>query len=393
MKKTKIAFVALISINTVAYSQSSVTLYGILDEGINYNSNANGNRLVSLASGVLNGSRWGLRSVEDLGGGTSAIAVIENGFDVNTGKAAQGGLQFGRQAFVGLSNQFGKVTAGRQYDSVVDYVAPFTVGTQWGGYLTAHPSDIDNFLNTNRVNNAVKYTSPILAGLSFGAMYSLGGVAGDLSRNQIWSVGTRFETGPFSAGLGYLNVRNPNTSFYGSGGTVAPPNGGVPGSNLGVSPVISNYASAHALQVIGAGAAYVLGAATLGANYSNSKFMNLGDRSSGPVPAGGISGTATFNSAEVSLKYQFTPAFLMGIAYDYTHNSGASGVGSANYHQAEIGADYFLSKRTDVYTTAVYQAATGIDSSGRAAVASINQLTPSTSNRQTALRFAIRHRF
>ena len=42
-----------------AHAQSSVQLYGIIDEGINYVSNASGHHLYSLASGVLNGSRWG----------------------------------------------------------------------------------------------------------------------------------------------------------------------------------------------------------------------------------------------------------------------------------------------------------------------------------------------
>ena len=103
----------------VVYAQSSVTLYGIIDEGVNYNSNANGNRLYNLSSGVFQGSRWGLRGKEDLGGGLGAIFVLENGFDVNTGRLGQGGLLFGRQAYVGISSPYGTVTFGRQYDSVV----------------------------------------------------------------------------------------------------------------------------------------------------------------------------------------------------------------------------------------------------------------------------------
>jgi predicted porin len=342
---------------------------------------------------VLQGNRWGLRGTEDLGGGLAANFVIENGFDVNTGKLGQGGLEFGRQAFVGLSSNYGSVTLGRQYDSVVDYLGPLEVADQWGGYLAAHPSDNDNFNNTHRTNNAIKYTSPSLAGFKFGGVYSLGGVAGNISRNQVWSVGAGYTNGPFVAGIGYLNVRNPNVSFYGGNATVALTVAGVPGSNFGSSPIISGYASAHTLQVMGTAAAYTFGAATLGANYSNTKYMSLGDTSSGPVRAGGISGTATFNNAELNFKYQITPTLLAGVAYDYTRNSGASGVGSAEYNQASAGLDYFLSKRTDLYFIAVYQKASGTDSTGKEAVASINQLTPSTSDRQVAIRFAIRHKF
>lgn len=393
MKKSFAFWVLLGMASGAAYGQSSVKLYGLIDEGVNYNSNAGGKRLYNLSSGELQGSRWGLRGTEDLGGGLAALFVVENGFDVNTGKLGQGGLEFGRQAYVGLSSPYGTATFGRQYDSVVDYLGPLEVGDQWGGYIAAHPSDNDNFNNTNRTNNAIKYTSPTLAGFTFGGVYALSGIAGSVGRNQIWSLGAGYSNGPVVAGVGYLNVRNPNTSFYGAGGTVAPVTGGVPGSNFGASPVISGYASARSLQVIGTGAAYTFGAATLGATYSNTQFRNLGDPTSGPVPAGGIGGTATFNNVEVNFKYQITPALVAGAAFVYTKNDGADGSSGAKYNQGSVGADYFLSKRTDVYLVATYQKASGTDSTGKEAVASINQLTPSTSNHQTAVRLGIRHKF
>ncbi|WP_342706390.1 porin [Burkholderia arboris] len=393
MKKTIALCAAVGCVSGTVHAQSSVQLYGILDEGINYVSNASGNHLYSLASGVLNGSRWGLRVKEDLGGGYGVVAVMENGFDVNTGKLGQGGLEFGRQVYVGLSGPYGVVTLGRQYDSVVDSVGLLEAGDQWGGYLAAHPSDNDNFNNTNRVNNAIKYTSPVFHGVTATALYSLGGVPGRTGRNQIWSAGASYANGPLSLGAGYLNVRNPNTSFYGSGGTVAATVNEVPGSNFGASPVISGYASAHTLQVIGTGAAYTIGSLTLGATYSNTQFRHLGDTTSGPVPAGGIGGTAKFNNAELNVKYQITPALIVGANYVYTKNSGADATGGAHYNQASVGADYFLSKRTDLYFVGTYQRASGTDSTGRSAVASINQLTPSTSNHQVALRIAMRHKF
>ncbi|AOR73256.1 porin [Burkholderia stabilis] len=393
MKKTIALCAAVGCVSGTAHAQSSVQLYGILDEGVNYVSNASGHHLYNMASGVLNGSRWGLRVKEDLGGGYGVVAVMENGFDVNTGKLGQGGLEFGRQVYVGLSGPYGVVTLGRQYDSVVDSVGLLEAGDQWGGYLAAHPSDNDNFNNTNRVNNAIKYTSPVFHGVTATALYSLGGVPGRTGRNQIWSAGASYTNGPLSLGAGYLNVRNPNTSFYGSGGTVAATVNDVPGSNFGASPVISGYASAHTLQVIGTGAAYTIGSLTLGATYSNTQFRHLGDTTTGPVPAGGISGTAKFNNAELNVKYQLTPAFIVGANYVYTKNSGADATGGAHYNQASVGADYFLSKRTDVYFVGTYQRASGTDSTGRSAVASINQLTPSTSNHQVALRIAMRHKF
>lgn len=300
---------------------------------------------------------------------------------------------FGRQAYVGLSSPYGTVTLGRQYDSVVDYIGPLGAGEQWGGTFVAHPSDTDNMNNTARTNNAIKYTSATYGGLRFGGVYALGGVTGNVTRNQIWSLGASYTNGPLQLGVGYLNVRNPNTSFYGAGGTVAPTVDGVPGSNFSASPIISAYASAHTQQVIAAAGAYGFGAATIGAVYTNIKFMSLGDSTSGPVPAGGISGTATFNNAELNFKFQITPALLVGASYVYTRNSGASGMGSATYNQGALGVDYFLSKRTDLYTTATFQKASGTDSTGKSAVASINGITPSTSDRQAMIRVAIRHKF
>lgn len=192
MKKTIALCAAVGCVSGTAHAQSSVQLYGILDEGVNYVSNASGHHLYNMASGVLNGSRWGLRVKEDLGGGYGVVAVMENGFDVNTGKLGQGGLEFGRQVYVGLSGPYGVVTLGRQYDSVVDSVGLLEAGDQWGGYLAAHPSDNDNFNNTNRVNNAIKYTSPVFHGVTATALYSLGGVPGRTGRNQIWSAGASY---------------------------------------------------------------------------------------------------------------------------------------------------------------------------------------------------------
>jgi len=123
-----------------SFAQSSVTLYGVIDEGFNYTSNVGGHSNEQLQSGYAQGSRWGLKGSEDLGGGLKALFQLENGFDVNSGNLNQGGRMFGRQAYVGLSSaKLGTVTLGRQYDSVVDYLAPLTANGNWAGYLMSHP--------------------------------------------------------------------------------------------------------------------------------------------------------------------------------------------------------------------------------------------------------------
>ena len=80
MKKHHLALASLVALTSTAHAQSSVTLYGIIDEGFNINTNSGGKHLYNLSSGVMQGSRWGLRGAEDLGGGAKAIFVLENGF-------------------------------------------------------------------------------------------------------------------------------------------------------------------------------------------------------------------------------------------------------------------------------------------------------------------------
>ncbi|RQS70746.1 porin [Burkholderia sp. Bp8963] len=385
MKKSLLALVALGAFAGAAHAQSSVTLYGIIDEGFIFNNNAKGGHLYGLSSGVLQGSRFGLRGTEDLGAGLKAIFVLENGFDVNSGKLGQGGLMFGRQAYVGLSSNFGTVTLGRQYDSVVDFVGPLEAGDQWGGYIAAHPGDLDNFNNAYRVNNAVKYTSPTYNGFSFGGMYSFGGQAGQFAKNQVWSLGAGYNNGPLVLGVGYLNARTP-ANFGGMFNT-----GASAAATAVTSPVYGAYAnSANTYQVIGAGGAYTFGAATIGATYSNTKFKSF---SVGPF----VGQTATFNNGEINFKYQLTPALILGAAYDYTQGSKIDGNSAAKYHQGSMGVDYFLSKRTDVYVVGVYQHASGnaLNAEGQVvqAHASINGLDPSNTTNQVAARVGIRHKF
>ncbi|MDR5747886.1 porin [Caballeronia sp. LZ029] len=401
MKKMALIVGCLTVFTASAHAQSSVTLYGILDEGFNWNSNAGGKNLYNLTSGVMQGSRWGLKGAEDLGGGFKAIFVLENGFDVSNGSLGQRnyrgstqGLMFGRQAYVGVSSTYGTVTLGRQYESIVDYVGQFEAATQWGGFISSHPGDLDNFNNLYRANNAVKFTSVNYGGLTFGGLYSLGGVAGDTTRNQVWSVGANYARGPVSFSAAYLNARNPNVGFFGDNGASTAV---TPAASTIASPVYSGYASAHTYQVIGAGGSYNFGAATIGATYSNIQFKNLGDTAtSGPNPLG-YQGNAKFNNAEVNFKYQFTPALLVGAAFDYTKGdsvaTAAGSTGGVKYYQGALGIDYFLSKRTDIYLIGVYQKASGTDSTGATAVASITNLTPSTSDRQSTVRAGIRHKF
>jgi predicted porin len=415
MTKTKICAAlvtsALATLSTPVFAQSSVTLYGLIDVGLSYTSNAQTGRSNGALKGAsqysfqdaatsgVTGSRFGIRGSEDLGGGNSAIFTLENGFGGGTGAIALGGALFARQAFVGLkSNTLGTVTLGRQYDAVDMFVQPFAAVATWGGYMVSHAGDVDNLANTRRSNNSIRYLSPSYNGLSFGGVYSVGGVAGSATERQIYSLGVSYANGPVAVAAAYLNARDPNFSFYGSqanSGTTATSNnlGSIGSATTAQSvPSFAGYASAKALQIIAAGASYKVGAATFNLVYTNTQFQNLGNLNAGPNPFN-YSGNATFNSAEGSMSYRLSPAWSAGVSYSYTHNSGASNAGSAVYHLAAAGADYSLSQRTDIYGVVVYEHAAGTDSLDQPAVAALTGQTPSANNHQLGVHVSLRHRF
>ncbi|MDP9650690.1 putative porin [Paraburkholderia caledonica] len=349
-----------------------------------YTNNQGGGKLYSLTSGNLQSSRWGMRGSEDLGSGISAVFVLENGFSVTNGRLLQGGDEFGRQAYVGLSSsRIGTLMLGRQYDLNVDYVAKFAAVAQWGTTYSAHPGDLDNFNNTNRVNNAIKFKSLDYSGFTFGALYSFGGNAGDFSRNQIWSVGANYQNGPFALAAAYVDVNDPNYSFFGNNASSS-----TNASNMTGSRVYSGYASAKSQRIASAGGALTLGATTVGAVYSNTVFSSIG--TDARLPAVGRGGSARFNNFEVNVKHQVTPALLIGAAYDFTDGYG---VNDAKYNQVSLGIDYFLSKRTDLYLTGVYQHASGRDSTGTQARANINGVSASSTSNQVLAVAGIRHKF
>ena len=425
MKKSLLALAALSAFASVAHAQSSVTLYGIIDEAAVYESsqktcgnntaaspNVGGKKVAFDSLSGLNGSRWGLKGTEDLGGGLKAVFQLENGANINTGGFGQGGLEFGRQAYVGLSSaQLGTVTMGRQYDSVVDFIGPMIFADQIGSAYSALPGDVDNANNGQRINNTIKYTSPNFNGLTFEGVYSLGGVAGEIARNQVYSAGIGYANGPFALAAAILHVNQPNVSYFSNSAIGAGSLGTAASSVTTTSnPMYGGYVNANSFQSAAVGGTYALGPANFGVIYSNVKFENLGSSlsaSANGVPGVGQAGTgvgsAIFNSVEGNFTWHWTPALQTGAAYSYTTGSsvqfaglttnGTHNSGGVHYHEFSLSTDYNLSKRTDVYILGVYQLASGIDSTGTSATAAINTLSGSTNNREAVVRVGLRHKF
>lgn len=393
MKKALLLSAVTMLATTAAHAQSSVTLYGLVDVGFTYLNNAGAGAQLSETGSAAAGSRFGLRGREDLGGGLASIFVLESGFSPASGKLSQGGALFGRQAYVGLSSdRWGTVSLGRQYTTPFDLVSQLSTSS-WiasgAGYGT-HAADVDNVDSANRLNNTIKYTSATVGGLTVAGLYGVGGVAGDVTRNQIWTVAALYAQGPVKVGAGYVAVKQPDYSFFGSN-----PSASAVGSNMAVNPILSGYATANSEGIFTAGGGYTLGKATLGLFYSNVVFNRLGAVAVTGLTAKeqGYRGTAAFNTGEGNLKYQITPALSVGGSYSYTRRGSVAGDSGAGYQQVNLQVDYFLSKRTDVYAAAIGQKAGGTDSTGARAHAAIGYLTPSSTNRQVLGLVGMRTRF
>ena len=395
MKKTLLVAALSGVFATAAHAQSSGTLYGLIDAGITYTNNAKGHSNWQETSGAINGSRWGLRGSEDLGGGLKAIFTLENGFNIGNGTLGQGGREFGRQAFVGLaSDQFGAVTLGRQYDSVVDYVGPLALtGTQYGGTYFAHPFDNDNLNNTFRVNNSIKFSSTNYAGFKFGALYGFSNTAGQFSNNRVISAGASYTYGGLNVGAGYLQLNN---TF---GGNTAAAATAALNTSGAVTPT-DNTLLAGKQQTWGVGANYAFGPATVGVVYTQtnlSQGSGINSSTAGSQTINFFGNSVHFQNFELNGRYALTPALSLASAYTYTQaNFGAGSL--PKWGQFNLQADYALSKRTDVYLQGEYQHVMNDQGlHGETIGAMINNTTSgggaSTTSNQVAVTAGLRHRF
>jgi len=362
-----------------SFAASSVTLYGTVDDGFQFNSNQGGSRAYALQQGGLGSSKWGVLGTEDLGGGLSTIFNLESGFDLNSGKLGNNGALFGRKAFVGLSGPFGTVTVGKQYDLFYEVLGGYSAPSRFGGGLGAHPGDVDNLWGDFNISNAVKYRSPNLGGFNAGALYGFGNVPGAFSQSRTLNFTLSYQNGPFSGAVGYLDINNPAVTLWnGSAAPVA----GAAFANPITSPIFSGYTSAHQLQIMGVGASYVLDDVTISGVYTNTQFKDVVATSTTPK-----AGNFSFNSFEGNVLWQVCVDVYLGAGYTFTKAE------DARYSQVNFGAKYILSKRTLLYFASDWMHASGTDSTGHAAVAASNNIGASSNANQLVTRIGIRHAF
>ncbi|WP_133645629.1 porin [Paraburkholderia flava] len=371
-------------LSTTASAQSSVTLYGIVDNAFTYSSNQKGHSNFYLSQGNLQASKFGLLGAEDLGGGTKAIFRLESGFNSLTGAQSSAGFIFNRQAYVGLSNdKYGTITLGRQYTPYFNMVGALGPTGVLTGATGAHPGDLDGLDTTLRFNNSITYASPNIAGLTFAAQYGLGGVPGSVANGSNFSAALRYDYQSFSAAAGYVKLKDITTSQS-------------LGSFADNSPVNNGYATASSTQMIAAAARYTFNNLMVGVNYSNVQYA--------PGSHSLFTSEAVFNTYGAIATYRFTPDVIAGIGYSYTRASQANGIDDpARYHQISLEQTYSLSKRTTLYALEAYQLARGksLIASGSgvsiadsvAVVGDSQNTTPSSGPSQFVGMVGIRHAF
>ncbi|WP_313818991.1 porin [Cupriavidus sp.] len=367
--KTRLACLAAMAVlpalPAAAHAQGSITLYGVVDAGVEFLTNVpnaatgGSNNVVRMSAGNLSTSRWGLRGAEDLGGGLKAVFTLENGFDLDTGSANQGGRMFGRQAFVGLQNQYGTLSLGRHQTVLYDFSLaydPMAIATRYS--VLMH----DKWMS-GRADNSVKFTGQTGA-LYYGLFYSTGydssaggEVPGDYKAGRKFSASVGYTAGPLSARVVYDEVR---------GSTVATDDNRERRATLGAS--------------------YDFGRARAFAGYR----WYYGDFASSSLRT---------NLYWIGANYQVTPAItLTGAAY-YTDVRNSGG----DPYSFVLSGTYAFSKRTDLYTIVAYAqnrdgSAMGLSGFGPSLNRSASTLTATTEQvgagqNQFGAIVGIRHRF
>jgi predicted porin len=325
---------ALSAFALTAQAQSSVTMYGIIDEGVHYYTGtpiAGGGTGATTAAqqGALNASRFGFRGTEDLGDGRKAFFWLETGFTPGTGTANTSGLMFDRVALVGLSDQtLGAISAGRQYNPA------------FGTGATYDPLQFSNYLDDCfglrltgvRLDNSIAYRKQ-LYGFTFDALHAFGGVAGNTSAGSANSVALNYAGTAFSAGASWLDAKD-------SANRVA--------------------------SVIVGGAKYTISSVTLDALYIHSTrdagFASAASASGGPLSdssllsntnlvANGGTQTAkrTDNMFTVGATFKASPDLFFTAGYNHDNATYSAGGTTGTTRGYYFVADYFLSKRTDIY--------------------------------------------
>lgn len=168
MKKALVAAALMAAGVVTAHAQSSVTLYGRLDAGLEYMNGLQDGHRYRAESGDWGTSLWGLKGSEDIGGGNKILFHLEGAFNTMNGGLGTSGSIWDRFATVGISNdRYGTLLLGRELaiaNGVWDF-DPF-------GQSAWSTASLVRGRNWNKTSNNVSYQSPSVYGLDFYGQFS-----------------------------------------------------------------------------------------------------------------------------------------------------------------------------------------------------------------------------
>jgi predicted porin len=211
MKKTLLALAALTAFAGVASAQSSVTMFGIIEAGARNVKNGSAGSLKTLSTDISRANRFGIRGIEDMGGGLRAGFWLEGQIAADVGSGAKGAptgstagaLDWQRRATVSLMGGFGELRLGRDYTpTFYNHVAfdPFEfvgVGAQANlvGAVAGSPST-----TTVRANNSIGYLLPAMGGV-YGQVMVAAGEGVDANKYTGFRLG--YGAGPINVAFAY----------------------------------------------------------------------------------------------------------------------------------------------------------------------------------------------
>ena len=363
MQKKIIALAIAGLASTAAFAQSNVTIYGSIDAGysyrfdpkVNYSNGAQAAKTADTRSGIDTGmsagNRLGFKGVEDLGNGLKAVFLLEQGFNFDTGAQGQGGLMFGRQAYLGLAGNFGTVIAGRLYTphfTMMATIDPFAAGTvgQYRNVWGANQANgsLTNLLDPVRVDNAVAYVSPNWGGFSVTGAFSAA-AAPDGSLNGY--------TGAVASENAGNNARNNTVYVINPTYVAGPVYASFNAHYIDASSAVALADGVKDIQAYDLGGTYDFGVVKLAADVSYTKLESkFNDCPSMGYTSSGAHGSMTAGCSLNLTNYLLGATVPLGkgallASAVYSQGNTQAGKNAAAY---SVGYNYYFSKRTNFFS-------------------------------------------
>lgn len=349
---------------------ASVTVYGVIDLSLvrsNKVGPSNGQRL-SLDSGDAMASRIGVRGKESLGGAWSALFQLETGLGADDGAMATPGVLFDRKSVVGLSGPAGTFTLGRQTDYLEEIGQRYTSFQIFGGggVRAAHFNSLDR-LTGARTNNALRWDWSSHSGLVTSLFYGMGEVAGSATAGQAFGAGANYSNGAFGIGAAYYQSRLAADSAAASAGQTE-------------------------LRTFTLGSSYQAGPAKLFLAWSQTRRPLQAPLADTGLVAITSATRANVFDAGVDYAVDGKLHLLASVIHDRAVLARSSaGATLARTTQWNLGLDYFLSARTDLY--AMWSLQKAGDTLNPGVISAAYSAAPADDSSQNVLRMGLRHRF